>query len=68
MPNTVVKQEKCGKRSVAWEELISYSESAIEAYTEKIKALRKSLIFFKKQAYTGMPFPSPNSVNNKKIS
>jgi hypothetical protein len=68
MSSNEVKHEKHGNRPHGWEELIVYSESAIQAYTEKIKSMRKSLSFFKKQADMGMPFPSPSGTNIKKTS
>jgi hypothetical protein len=44
------------KKDIDWTDLISYSEEEILAHQTKIKAIRKSLIFFKKQAESGIPF------------
>ncbi len=68
MSSTIVNQEKKEKTDAGWSELIVYSESAIEAYTQKIKNLRKSLIFFKQQAQSGVPFPLEKEGRHKELS
>jgi len=45
------------KKDQRWEELIVACESGITAYSQKIKELRKSLVFLRKQADTGIQFP-----------
>lgn len=68
MSSLNVNDENTAKKMAGWDELIVYSESAIEAYTQKIRALRKSLVFFKKQAKSGARFPVPESTRHTKIS
>lgn len=45
MSTTIVHQEKKEKTDAGWNELIVYSESAIETYIQKINALRKANIY-----------------------
>jgi len=68
MSTTIVHQEKKEKTDTGWNELIVYSESAIEAYTQKIKALRKSLIYFKQQADLGTPCPLKKEHRHRELS
>jgi hypothetical protein len=68
MSTIVVHKEKREKIATGWDELITYSESAIEAYTLKIKELRKSLIFFKKQSDLGMPYPLKKEHRHSELS
>jgi hypothetical protein len=49
---------------ITWSTLIKDSETAIQTCRDKIKELRKSIVFFKKQQDAGNPFP----VNNEHIT
>ena len=42
---------------LGWQDLIKGSESEIQECHKKLRALRKSLNFFKKQVKGGVPFP-----------
>jgi hypothetical protein len=68
MSTTIVHQEKKEKTDAGWNELIVYSESAIETYIQKINALRKSLIYFKKQAELGAPCPLKKEHRHRELS
>ena len=63
-----VKHEHKTKKDVDWGDLVEHSESEIRAHQEKIKELRKSLSFFKKQASCGVPFPVEIPHRHKEIS
>jgi hypothetical protein len=54
---SVNTKEQIAKKDQKWEELIAACESGITAYSQKIKQLRKSLVFLRKQSYSGIPFP-----------
>jgi len=56
------------KQDTSWIELIEYSQTEINACEERIKKLRKSLIFFKNQAKEGVPFPVSESTRHPKTS
>jgi hypothetical protein len=60
--DTVNSKEKTG-RDITWNALIEHAEAEILACREKIKALRKSCIFFKKQSNSGVPYPIAETVN-----
>jgi hypothetical protein len=68
MSSREVNSEQNVKKDPKWMELIASCESAIEAYSEKIKRLRKSIVFFTEQANTGVPYPTPNSSRHKELS
>jgi hypothetical protein len=55
--SNVHTKEQIAKKDQRWEELIAACESGITAYSQKIKELRKSLVFLKKQAESGIQFP-----------
>ena len=57
MSRDSVKIKENAKQDIGWEILIKHSEAEIEACREKIKTLTKSLLFFKKQAHSGIRFP-----------
>jgi hypothetical protein len=56
------------KQDITWERLIRESESQIAAYRKKIDDLRKSIIFFRKQAETGAKFPVSGKVDTQNTS
>jgi hypothetical protein len=62
------RSEKIGKQDITFDSLISDTEARIMEYEHKIKMLRKSLIFFKKQASSGIPFPIIEGPRQEKIS
>lgn len=51
-----VKGKEKTKKDISWTDLIEYSEQQIRDHQERIKSIRKSLVFFKKQAECGIPF------------
>ena len=55
-------------QDITWNELIEHSEAEIKAHGEKIRLLRKSIVFFKQQAMLGVPFPKPKLSRHSKIS
>jgi len=63
-----VNVEEKGKTDTTWSELIEGSELEIRACREKINALRKSIIFFKKQQSMGVPFPLEKINRHTEIS
>jgi hypothetical protein len=56
------------EKDINWTDLIEYSEEEILAYQTKIKSVRKSLNFFKKQAASGIPFPLGKEGRHKELS
>jgi hypothetical protein len=68
MSRDVVKGEQNSKKHITFETLVTDTEARIEEYQGKIKALRKSLVFFKKQESSGVPFPVLGGYRHKKIS
>jgi hypothetical protein len=56
------------KKDIDWTDLITHSEEEIKAYQVKIKSVRKSLNFFKKQADTGVPFPAEKIARHQDLS
>jgi len=63
-----VKGKEKGKKDINFETLACDTEARIREYQEKIKALRKSIVFFKKQASSGVPFPTIEPNRHTKIS
>ena len=53
-----VNCEHLAKQDTTCSELISYSESQIEEWQQKIRDFIKSIVFFKKQESSGVPFPA----------
>lgn len=53
----VVNGEKIAIKDVTWKCLIEKAEADVSAYRERIKALKKSIRFFKKQVSDGTSFP-----------
>lgn len=68
MPRDVSTREHNTKQDITWEALIKHSEAEIKKLVEKQGALRKSLIYFKKQAESGIPFPALGGTRHKEIS
>ena len=60
--------EQSEKKHVTFEALIADTEARILEHQVKIKTLRKSLVFFKKQASSGTPFPALEGIRHKGIS
>lgn len=56
------------KKDTNWTDLIEYSETEIKTYQEKIRSVRKSLHFFKKQAQSGVPFTLEKDHRHKELS
>lgn len=63
-----VNSEVNTKKDITWKDLIEASESQIKVCESKIKELRKSLIFFKKQVKSGIPMPAIQNKKTSKIS
>ncbi len=57
-----------GNKDITWEALIKYSESEIEACREKIKRLRKSIVFFNKQAVSRVPLHPGKEGRHEELS
>lgn len=53
--------EENEKKDITFDALVTYTEAQIKTHQNKIKELRKSLVFFKKQASLGVPFPMPET-------
>ena len=56
------------KKDIDWTDLISYSEEEIRAHQAKIKSIRKSLNFFRKQVDSGVPLHLEKDARHKDIS
>lgn len=63
-----VNREQNQKTDINWKLLIEHSEAEIKVCLAKVKALRKSCSFFKKQAGLGIPFPLQKEGRHKEIS
>jgi hypothetical protein len=63
-----VKGEGNKNIDINWDALIEHSESQIAEHSKRIKELRKSLLYFKKQVSAGIPFPAQPDSRHKKIS
>ena len=61
-----VKRKEEAKEDISWAGLIKDSEAEIAACQAKIRRLRKSLIFFKKQEASGVGFPAETITRHKK--
>ena len=68
MSRDSVNTKEKTKTDMTWKVLIEHSEAEIRACREKIKTLNKSLVFFKKQDESGMPFPLHGEDRHGKIS
>ena len=68
MSSHSVKREEQTKKDMTWRDLISHSEEQIRAMTGRIKQLSKSIVFFKKQIYCGIPFPISEGDRHKELS
>jgi hypothetical protein len=68
MPRDNVNYEENAKRDITWNTLIEDSEREINNCQERIRTLRKSLIFFKKQIGSGALFPVINTPRHKELS
>ena len=68
MPVDSVNNEHKTKADIDLKSLIDHSEAEISACRERIKILTKSLIFFKKQADSGVPFPRKKDSRHEEIS
>jgi hypothetical protein len=63
-----VNEKEKAKQDINWSTLIEHSEAEIKACRDKIKTLTKSLVFFKKQADSGIPFPLKKDARHKELS
>ncbi len=61
-----VNHKNISTKDIDWTDLIEYSKAEILACQEKIKTIRKSLIFFKKQADNGIPFSATKTIDIEK--
>lgn len=68
MSRDVCNREQNEKKHVTFETLISDTEARIKEHQSKVKALRKSLVFFKKQASLGIPLPALEGSRHGKTS
>jgi hypothetical protein len=68
MSRDIVNSESETKQDISWDSLISASESKIKEFRGQIGKLRKSLVFFKKQRDSGVPFPINKKGRHLKIS
>ena len=55
-------------QDITWERLIRDSQSQIDSYRKMINRLNKSIIFFKKQADSHVPFPKIISGRHQDLS
>lgn len=55
--NKIENESETTEQDITWEKLIFDSEAKVKSCKEKIASLRKSIIFFKKQASIGNEFP-----------
>ena len=63
-----VNGKDMSKKDIDWTDLIAYSEDEIRVYQAKIKKVRKSLNFFKKQADSGVAFHLDKSIRHRDLS
>ena len=71
MPTDIVNEKELAIKDMTWNVLIKHAEAEIRACQKRIKALRKSCIFFKKQDDSGIPYPvteAANPVIDKELS
>ena len=68
MSCTSVNREEKTKKDITWSHLIADSDAQIKAMSTRIKKLRKSIVFFKKQEASGVPFPVPEENRHKEFS
>ena len=68
MSRDIHNSEQNRKKHVTFEMLIADTEDRILEYQERIKKLRKSFVFFKKQASSGIPFPVLEDTRHQEIS
>ena len=68
MSRDAVNGEEKEKKDVNFNTLVADTEARILEYQNKIKNLRKSLVFFKKKADAGVPFPALDDTRHTKIS
>lgn len=57
MSTDKVNSENNPKKDMDWADLIEHSNQEISACLDRIKTLRKSMKYFKKQLNAGIPFP-----------
>jgi hypothetical protein len=63
-----VNSKEKPKKDINWNVLIEDLEREISTCQNRIKTLRKSLFFFKKQADSGIPFPLEKDGRHKELS
>jgi hypothetical protein len=68
MSRDSVKNKEKPKKDINWAVFIDHTEAEILACRQKIKAMNKSLRFFRKQVDSGVPFPLPDGSRHKEIS
>jgi hypothetical protein len=62
------KSENTAKNGANWTALIEHSNQEISACLQRIKKIRKSLKYFKKQIDDGIPFPLHENDQSKDLS
>jgi hypothetical protein len=68
MTRDTVQRKRGVKKDEKWTVFIEQANAEIKRLQRRIYALRKSLIFFNKQAEEGIPFPSQMEHRHKEIS
>jgi len=68
MPRDMSTEKTRRIKDITWSDAIERSEIEIRVCQDRIKILRKSLYFFKKQESLGVPFPTPEITRHKETS
>jgi hypothetical protein len=68
MSRDISQEKDKAKVDINWKVLIEHSESQIKHLQERLKAIRKSLSYFRKQEDCDVPFPTGKYGRHKELS